>query len=333
MLPFKRVLVTGGGGFVGLALTARLRQAGVEVVSIQRGEYVEHKYLAVEAVRADLTDPDFDLTPYCKGVDVIFHTAAKVEMWGPRREFEAVNVEATRRLLTMAQKAGVGRFVYTSSPSVVASDKNLCGVDESQPYPSQYIAEYPRTKALAEKLVLAAHQDSFRTLALRPHLIFGPGDTNLIPTVIERASQGRLPQIGEGKNLSDFCFIDDCVSAHICAAIALQTNKNAGGRAYFITQGEPMLLWEWIREVLNRAHAKPINKKIPFKLAYALAACFEKASKFFPRLGEPRLTRFLVLQMATDHYFSIEAAKRELGFVPQYSMKQALDLTFADIPV
>lgn len=321
-------VVTGGGGFVGLALTRRLRELGVEVRTIQRNRYVELDACGAIQYTSDLGDPRLDLSKILTGADVVFHTAAKVDMWGPYEAFYQANVQVTQRLLDAARQAGVHRFVFTSSPSVIARHENLCGVDESQPYPLSYLAHYPATKAEAERRVLGANTREFKTVALRPHLIFGPGDRHLIPTVLERARAGRLPQIGAGTNRSDFCFIDDCVEAHLCAARALDINPNAAGRPYFITQGEPMPLWDWIHQVIRRSNIAPTQKKVPAALAYGLAFMCELFSKMLPWIGEPRLTRFLVSQMSTEHFFSIEAARSELKFTPQYTMQAALDLTF-----
>ena len=156
-----------------------------------------------------------------------------------------------------------------------------------------------------------------RTIALRPHLIWGPGDTNLIPTIIKKAKSGDLVQVGPGNNLVDICYIEDCVEAQICAMRALQSNPNAGGKAYFISQGEPVKLWEWINEVLVANDLKPIKRAIPFWLASSLASIFELIAKILPGNKEPRLTRFLVSQMATAHYFDISAAKKRIRICAQ----------------
>jgi nucleoside-diphosphate-sugar epimerase len=325
-------VVTGGGGFVGLALTRRLRELGIEVRTIQRNRYAELGACGAIQYTSDLGDPQLDLGKILNGADVVFHTAAKVDMWGPYEDFYQANVQVTQRLLDAARQAGVRRFVFTSSPSVIARHENLCGVDESQPYPPSYLAHYPATKAEAERKVLSANTEDFKTLALRPHLIFGPGDRHLIPTVLERARAGKLPQIGAGQNRSDFCFINDCVEAHLCAARALDINPNAAGKPYFITQGEPVSLWGWIHEVVRRSGIAPIRSTVPARLAYTLAFFCEMFSRILPSLGEPRLTRFLVSQMSTEHFFSIEAARSQLGFTPHYSMRESLDLTFEAPP-
>ena len=323
-------IVTGGGGFVGRALCKRLRASGLAVRSVARGDYAELRALGIETVRADLSDQRADLRSIFAGAEVVFHTAAKVEMWGKYDDFYRANVLGTQRVIEACRASGVRHLVFTSSPSVVSGRGDLCGVSEEEPYPASYLAYYPQTKAQAEKLVLAAHSaEGLRTIALRPHLIFGPGDTNLIPTVLEKARTGKLRIIGNGLNLVDFTYIDDCVSAHIDAWLALKRNALAGGRAYFISQGDAVRLWWWINEVLRRSGMQPITRKIKKNPALTLAYLSEAIARILPG-RTPALTRFLVHEMSTSHYFDISAARKELGFHPSVSVAQALDLTFAD---
>jgi nucleoside-diphosphate-sugar epimerase len=224
--------------------------------------------------------------------------------------------------------------VYTSSPSVIHDGKSLEGIDESYPYPRHHHAFYPETKAIAEREVLAAcDAASLCTVALRPHLIWGPGDTNLVPTILERARAGRLTRIGDGSNLIDLTYIDDCVSAHILAMEALQAEGvRCLGKAYFISQGEPVNMWKWIDEVLVRNDLPPVSRSIPVGLAHGLAYVMEGLARTLNFVGieyTPLLTRFLVSEMATHHYFSIAAARRDLGYEPSCSIAEALDRTFA----
>ncbi|MCO6429243.1 MAG: NAD-dependent epimerase/dehydratase family protein [Deltaproteobacteria bacterium] len=328
-----KVVVTGGSGFLGKALAAKLASEGYEVHSVARSDVPEFKSIGVQHLRIDLTAPGPDLRRALDGAETVYHTAAKVDMWGRYQDFFAANVEATRNLLDLSRGCGVRKFVFTSSPSVVADGSDLCGVDESYPYPKRYSAHYPATKAQAEREVLAANDPGqIKTVALRPHLIFGPGDTNLVPTVLERAKAGRLLRIGDGSNLTDLTFIEDCVNAHILADTALDNNPDAAGKAYFISQGEPVKLWSWVDEVLT-LHALPrIRRHMPYKLASGLAAALEVISRIRPGYPEPLLTKFLVCEMATSHYFNIQAAKRDLGFVPKYSIAEAMKRTFASQP-
>lgn len=325
----ERVLVTGGGGFLGKALCRRLLQEGHEVIALGRGEYADLQREGVQTVRADLSR---EASRYCssfEGVSAVFHTAAKVEMWGRYKDFFDANVLGTRHVVECCRQARVPQLIFTSSPSVIADGRDLCGVDESYPYPKHYSAHYPATKAQAERELLAESSAELATIALRPHLIFGPGDTNLIPSIIERARTGKLVQIGAGNNMTDLTFIDDCVSAHIAAWRALRANPSVAGKAFFISQGEPVNLWGWVNEVLQRSGFPAVKNRLPSFIARGVAWMLEGMAKLLPGSGEPALSRFVVEEMATSHYFNITAARRDLGFNPVHSIQQAMELTFA----
>jgi len=163
---------------------------------------------------------------------------------------------------------------------------------------------------------------------LRPHLIFGPGDTNLVPTILKRARAGRLVQVGDGKNLVDLTFIDDCVAAHVLAATALDERPAAGGRAYFLSQGTPVPLWEWIGRVLALHDAPSVRRQISAPTAQLLATVAEAVWRAAGFRSDPPLTRFLAAEMATDHWFNIDAARRELGYAPSCTVWEATDRTF-----
>jgi nucleoside-diphosphate-sugar epimerase len=327
-------LVTGGSGFVGKALAKALIAKGHSVVVTSRKNIPDLESFGATIIKVDLTRDISVLKPYLRDADAVFHTAAKVSMWGLFEDFYRTNVEVTRSLLKLAQEVGVERFIYTSSPSVVASGADLCNVDESVPYPDHYEAYYPQTKAEAEREVLAmnSHQ-GMKTIALRPHLIFGPGDSNLIPTIIAKAQAGRLVRIGDGKNLTDLTYIDDCVDAHIAAYESLSTNPRAAGRPYFISQGEPVVMWEWIDSVLRSFQLGPVNRSIPLSVARLLANGAEWWANRMTPGKEPFLTSFLVSEMATSHYFNINAARRELGYVPRRKIQEAMHQTFINAGV
>lgn len=326
----QRYLVTGATGFVGGALVRDLKRRGHSVTALTRRQDAGLLAAGIHQVHGELGGDISAIDSVLPQIDSCFHVAAKVGMWGPLAEFERVNVQGTQALLRACQAAGVQRFIYTSSPSVVANGADLRNVDESQPYPAHFEAHYPRTKAAAEKIVLAAHDPGrTRTLALRPHLIFGPGDSNLIPTIVAKGRSGKLRQIGSGKNLADFSFIDDCVLAHSSADEALAREPSCGGRAYFISQGDPYPLWGFINQVLAAHGEAPVEGRLPLGLAKLAAAVAEWAARV--RGTEPLLTKFLVSEMGTDHYFSIEAARKLLGYAPRYSVEEGLRRTFEAI--
>jgi nucleoside-diphosphate-sugar epimerase len=216
---------------------------------------------------------------------------------------------------------------------VIHTGRDLHGVDESVAYPAHFHAYYPETKAQAERDVLAASgKDGLCTVALRPHLIWGPNDTNLIPTIVGRARAGKLTRIGSGRNKVDLTFIDDCVQAHLAAMRTLEEEPaRAAGKAYFISQGEPVEMWPWIDRVLAAEGLPPVSRSIPVRFASLLALLFEGAAKLLQLVGvqsKPLLTRFLVSEMATSHYFNISAAQRDLGYSPLLTIEQAMVKTF-----
>jgi nucleoside-diphosphate-sugar epimerase len=329
----KRFVVTGGGGFVGKALCRALIQQGHEVLSLARGAYPELAAEGIRTAQVDLSSDSSGWWELLKGAHGVFHTAAKVDMFGRYEDFYRTNVRGTDNVIAACRKAGVLNLVFTSSPSVIHDGSDLKGIDESYPYPDHFEAFYPQTKALAEQKVRAAHSSQLRTVSLRPHLIWGPGDTNLIPTVVERARVGRLTQVGDGTNLVDLSYIDDCVQAHLCAMRALDERPEVvGGKVYFISQGDPVPLWGWIHAVLNAHGVAPVRRVVSKKVAMTLAAVIETASRILLSVGietKPFLTRFLVSEMSTSHYFSIEAAKRDLGYEPTCTIAQALEKTFS----
>jgi nucleoside-diphosphate-sugar epimerase len=331
----KRYVITGGGGFVGKALGKALRAEGHSVVALARSAYPELATFGIESARVDISSDPKTWQSLLEGADGVFHTAAKVDMWGAYDDFFQVNVVGTGNVIAACRATGVRNLVFTSSPSVIHDGNDLRGVDESYPYPKHFDAFYPQTKAQAEQEVLAANNgETLRTVSLRPHLIWGPDDTNLIPTILERARAGRLTRIGKGENRVDVTFIDDCVQAHIVAMRALEEDKKqAHGKAYFITQGEPVKMWAWIDEVLAAHALPPLSKSISTKVAMGVAYVMETISKALLVCGvnkPPLLTRFLVSEMATDHYFSIEAAARDLGYTPRHTMKEAMGKTFVN---
>jgi nucleoside-diphosphate-sugar epimerase len=336
-------LVTGGGGFLGSAIVRILHERGDEVGVLGRGTYSHIVTYIKRAFQADIR-----LAPAvqraCEGMDVVFHVAALAGIWGKRSDFRSINVEGTRNVIEACRVNGVRRLVYTSSPSVVFGRDDLCGVGESTPYSSRYLAAYPETKAAAEQMILAANSASLATVALRPHLIFGPGDPHLIPRVIARARAGRLRQVGDGRNLVDITYIDNAARAHVQAADALGPGSRCAGKAYFISQGKPVELWPWLNDLLDGVGAPVVTRAVSFDNAYRVGAAFELMYRTLGIIREPPMTRFLASQLAKSHYFDISAARRDFGYDPVVStgegVKRAVgslrgrlaDSTYADGP-
>ncbi len=308
-----RSLVTGGGGFLGGAIVRRLLSGGDSVRTVQRGDYPELGALGVECIRGDIADPEIvDLA--VAGCDRVFHVAAKVEMWGPREPFRLANVVGTENLLQSMRRHEVRKLVFTSSPSVVHGGENIEGATETLPYPDQFEAAYPETKAEAERLVLAANSAEFSTVALRPHLIWGPEDTNLVPTIVDRARTGQLRLVGDGSNLIDTVYIDNAVDAHVLAAERLGPDSACSGRAYFITNDDPRPIREIINGFVTAAGLPPVEKTISVGMAVAAGRIFEAIHRIFPSPSGPRMTPFLARHLSTAHWYDISAAKRDLGY-------------------
>jgi nucleoside-diphosphate-sugar epimerase len=319
-----KALVTGGGGFLGGAIVRALVERGDEVASFSRGEYPALAELGVEQRRGDLKDPDA-VAAAVQGADVVFHAAAKPPPWGPLAEYEAINVGGTKAVIEGCRRAGVGTLVYTSTPSVVAAEGDIEGGDESLPYGTDFFgAPYPRTKAAAEKLVLAAHGDGLKTVALRPHLIWGPGDPHFLPRFVAKHQAGQLARIGDGDPLVDCVYVDNAADAHVLAADKLLAGDDVGGRAYFITNDEPVGLWTMVDQLLACAGEGPVTKRISPGVARTAASVVEFVWRTFGLTSEPRITRFVVHQVSHAHWFDLTAARERLGYEPRVSTAEGL---------
>jgi 2-alkyl-3-oxoalkanoate reductase len=316
-------LVTGGGGFLGGAIVRRLVARGDHVRSLSRRLYPELDALGVEQIQGDVADLDPTETVVA-GCDVIFHVAAKAGVWGPYADYYRANVVGTQNIVAACRKHGVHRLVYTSSPSVVFDGRDLEGVDESTPYPKHYEAAYPKTKAEAERLVLAANGPDLATVALRPHLIWGPGDNHLLPRILERGRAGRLRRIGRANKLIDSIYIDNAAGAHLLAADRLTPGSPIAGKPYFLSNSEPIPLWDLINCILATAGISPVTRTVPVWLAYTAGWLLETAYTLLGRRDEPPMTRFLARELTTSHWFNIAAARRDLGYEPKVSIAEGL---------
>jgi nucleoside-diphosphate-sugar epimerase len=317
------VLVTGGGGFLGTAVIRRLRALGLSVRSVARRSYPHLRELGVDECQGDIADPGI-LTRAALGCATVFHTAAKAGIWGPEREYHQTNVLGTRNVIAACRAAGSRRLIFTSSPSVVFNGRDLEGVDESAPYSRRFEAAYPKTKALAEQSVLQANSPELATLSLRPHLIWGPGDNNLLPRILDRARSGKLRRIGRRNPLIDPIYIENAAEAHLLAADRLEPGAPIAGKTYFITQGETIPLWEMIDQLLRAARMGPVQRSISRPMALAAAGLLEAAYRLTDRREEPPMTRFLARQLSTTHWFNIDAARRDLDYEPRVSIAEGL---------
>jgi len=317
-----RVLVTGGGGFLGRAVCRQLVARGHAVRTINRNHYPELDTLGVEQRVTDLRNLDM-VVEAARDCAAIVHTAAKAGAWGPLVEYYEINVRGTDNVLAACDIHGIDKLVYTSSPSVVHDGHDLNGVNESAPYATHFLAAYPQTKALAEQRVLAANSPTLATVALRPHLIWGPGDHHLMPRIVDRSQKGRLRFIGEPKKI-DTVYVDNAAEAHVLALEKLAPGSPIAGKAYFITQGEPVAQDAMVNSLLKAAGLPPESRRISVEFARFLGANMERLWKLFRIRSEPPLTRFIVDQLSTAHWFNIAAARRDLGYAPRVSTSEGL---------
>lgn len=318
-----RALVTGGGGFLGSAIVRLLVERGDTVRSFSRGEYPELARLGVEQIQGDLSDREAVLRA-AAGCDIVFHVAAKAGIWGNYAEYHRANVTGTENVLAACRHHNIGRLVYTGSPSVVFDGRDVEGGDETLPYPTHFEAHYPKTKALAEQQVLAANSPALATVSLRPHLIWGPGDNHLVPRIVAKARAGKLRRIGNSPCLVDTVYVDNAAHAHLLAADRLVFGGEVAGKAYFITNGEPIPLWEMVNRILAAAGLPPLTRSVPPKVAYAAGVVCEGLWSLLHLAGEPPMTRFVARELATAHWFDISAARRDLGYAPQISIDEGL---------
>jgi nucleoside-diphosphate-sugar epimerase len=316
-------LVTGGGGFLGSAIVRRLIARGDRVASLSRRRYAELDALGVTQFQGDVVDPKA-VDEASRGCGIVFHVAARAGISGHYRCYYQVNVLGTQNVLAACRRHAIGRLVYTSSPSVIFDGRDMEGVDESVPYPSHYEAAYPQTKALAEQAVRAANGPGLATVSLRPHLIWGPGDNQLVPRLLARAHAGRLRRIGRVSKRVDSVYIDNAADAHLLAADRLAPGSAIAGKVYFITNGEPLPLWELVNRILATAGLGPVTRSVPRSLAWAAGWTFEKVYALAGSEREPPMTRFLARELATAHWFDIGAARRDLDYRPAVSIEEGL---------
>lgn len=316
--------VTGATGFLGRAIVRELHRRGKKVRALVRRLDPELNSLEIEQVVGDITDP-VPVSQLVAGAHCVFHTAAIAGIWGPWQAYFGINTAGTENVIEQCQLQHVAKLVFTSSPSVTFTGADQILVNESAPYAATWLCHYPHSKALAEQLVLAAHRkDNLATCALRPHLIWGPGDRHLIPRLLARAQAKRLMRIGDGRNLIDIVHIDNAVHSHLQAAESLTVDSPQGGKAYFISQGLPVNCWEWISEILAYHQLALPKRGIPFSVAWYLGHVLERVHETFKLSAEPRMTRFLAAQLARSHYFDISAAKRDFGYSPIKSTEEGM---------
>jgi nucleoside-diphosphate-sugar epimerase len=326
-----RILITGGGGFLGTYIIKELlKNPKYIVTNFSRHGYTHLENMGVPTIKGDLKNPADIERALSQGFDAIFHVAALAGIWGRFQDFLEINYLGTKNLLEAAEAQGIERFIYTSTPSVVFGKDDLLGVNEDQPYPKEHLTPYAETKSMAEKLVLQKNNSkNFLTCAIRPHLIWGPGDPHLFPRIIQKGKEGKLRIVGDGENLVDIIFVENAALAHVLAFENLKPESQVCGQAYFVGQERPVKLWDFVNQILGYVKIDPVLNAIDTQSAYRLGWFMEKVFKFAGILKpEPPMTRFVALNLGKSHYFSHEKAKRHFGYYPRVSIEEGLKLTF-----
>jgi nucleoside-diphosphate-sugar epimerase len=315
-----KVLVTGARSMMLGGVAAALVARGDEVVCLQRTTAEFDGSHEVRQVLADVRDASA-VVDAVTGCDAVIHGAAKVGVVGTWQEYHEVNVDGTAHVLTAAKDAGVTRVVHVSTPSVAHVGEALVGGGADPAVVRSHGAHYPRSKAMAEHFALGANSDEMAVMALRPHLVWGPGDTQLVGRIIERARAGRLVMVGDGSALVDSTYVDNAVSAHLAAIDALSPGAACAGRAYVVSNGEPRPVAELIEGICRAAAVEFAPRRVPVPVAKAVGSVVER---LWPRLrsGEPPITRFVAEQLATAHWFDQREIRADLNWHPEVSLAE-----------
>ena len=318
------MFVTGAGGFLGKALCKMLRSANIKVTGFARGDYPELEQMGVVMVRGDICDFNV-LKAAMQGCDLVFHVASKAGIWGNKNEYYRPNIDGAANIIQACKSLSIKHIVYTSTPSVTFAGIDEAGIDESQPYAEKFLNYYAESKAIAEQMMLNANSKQLKTVALRPHLIWGPEDPHLVPRVIERAKAGGLKLLGKTDKLVDTIYVDNAAYAHILAGVNIaRANTNCAGKSYFISNDHPITMANMLNKILACVDLPPVTKRVPVVFAYAGGALLEFVYHLLDKKEEPMMTRFVARQLSTCHYFNIEAVKKDLGYQPLISIEQGM---------
>ncbi|HXH30270.1 MAG TPA: NAD-dependent epimerase/dehydratase family protein [Bacteriovoracaceae bacterium] len=326
-----RILVTGGGGFLGTFIVKELlKNTSYLVTNFSRHSYSHLEDLGVPTIKGDIRNKQDVERAVAQGFDAIFHVAALAGVWGKYDDYLGINYLGTKYLVEAARERGVERFIYTSTPSVVFNQDDLLGVNEEQPYATEFLNAYSETKTMAEKLVLQSNDgQSFLTCAIRPHLIWGPGDPHLFPRIIQKGKEGKLRVVGDGENLVDIIYVENAALAHVLAFERMEPGSPVCGQAYFVGQERPVKLWTFINQILGFVKVEPVMGSIDIKSAYRLGWLLEKVFKIAGiQKPEPPMTRFVALNLGKSHYFSHQKAFAHFGYHPRVSIEEGLKRTF-----
>ncbi len=310
-----KILLTGAWGMTGRGVVAALMARGDTVTVLQR----RPAGLDTVEVLGDVADPEL-VRRAATGHEVVIHLAAKVDVVGPWADYHRANVDGTRSVVNACRAVGVARLINVSSPSVAHSGAAIVGAGAGPADPAAARSNYSRSKAIAEQLALAADGPDLAVLTLRPHLIWGPGDTQLVQPIIDRARAGRLPVIGRGSTLIDTTYVDNAVAAMVAAIDA-----GAHGEALVISNGEPRPVAEILRRVCAAAGVPGPRGRVPLPVARAAGAVVETGWRVARRPGVPPLTRFLAEQLGTAHWFDQRHTRVALNWAPAVSLDDGFE--------
>ena len=313
--------ITGGSGFIGRNLIRALRSRGDDVRALARSDSAIARVTALGAtpVSGDLDDT-LALRDCMRGCDVVIHAAAQVTEWGPRQQFHHDNVTGTANVVAAAREAGVRRLVHLSTEAALADGTPMVRIDESRPLPRNPYARYCASKAAAEALVLAANGASLETIVVRPRMVWGADDTSMLPQLIEAVREGRFMWIGGGRHLTSTCHV-----ANVVDGVLRAVDAGRGGEVYFLTDGEPLVLRDFMTRMLATQGVDPGNKSVPFAAARATAWVAETLWDRLSLRGKPPITRMVVCLFGQEVTLVDAKARRELGYVGPKSIEAGLE--------
>ncbi|MFK8083576.1 MAG: NAD-dependent epimerase/dehydratase family protein [Granulosicoccus sp.] len=323
-----KILVTGASSLIGQHLVNRLQQRGDEITVVQRGlsglEGVTELRCDLSANKSKTTDlqtlsVEDTLARGMQGCDAVVHLAAKVSVSGRWEAFEALNINGTRRVIQAAQACGVSRFIHISSPSVAHAGRSLVGAGSAEAAPEHVRGHYARSKALGEQIALSANGDRMQVVSLRPHLVWGPGDQQLVQRIVDRAKAGRLQLVGSGQAFIDTTFIDNAASAIVAG---IDNIERAAGQALVISNGQPRTVNEIIYRILKAADIDKALRHVPTPIAIAAGMTIEKIWQALDRQDDPPMTRFLAEQLATAHWFDQRKTRELLNWQPEVGLDE-----------
>lgn len=323
-VPVK-VLVTGATSLIGRHVVSRLLARGDQVTVLQRrpsGIDGVAEVCCNIASSGQESDKDNLLANALEGKDAVIHLAAKVSIAGRWEAFEGINIRGTERLITLAKRCGVGRFIHVSTPSVAHAGRSLTGAPAGPADPDNVRGHYARSKAIGEQIALAANGEEMKVVALRPHLVWGPGDTQLVQRIVDRALAGRLVLVGSALALIDTTYIDNAAEAIVAG---VDSAERAAGHALVISNGQPRTVNEIMQRILRASGIDTRLRHVPAGIAITAGAAIERVWDMLDRQDDPPMTRFLAEQLATAHWFDQRKTRRLLDWQPSMSIEEGFE--------